>query len=142
METKTCCTCKETKTVSEFNKDKNTKDGYAWRCRDCAKASYRIHYHKVGGMRWRHIERKYGITKDEWLELFSKQGGICACCGADNPGSTQGWHTDHCHETGVVRGILCLHCNRGLGYLKSPEQCFQGAEYLRKHQQKQRKESQ
>ena len=25
---------------------------------------------------------------------------------------------DHCHDTGVFRGLLCAHCNAGLGYFE------------------------
>lgn len=46
----------------------------------------------------------------EWLKL--RQGGFCAICQKNEP-----VHVDHDHVTGVVRGILCFNCNRGLGKL-------------------------
>ena len=38
---KVCTTCKLTKPLSEFNKDRSTKDGHDCRCRDCSKARNR-----------------------------------------------------------------------------------------------------
>ena len=63
------------------------------------------------------IRRKYrfGITVEHWEGLFETQGRKCAICMADNPGGKSWWHTDHCHKTNKVRGILCAHCNRLLG---------------------------
>jgi hypothetical protein len=61
--------------------------------------------------------RAYGITKLEWAEMFAAQKCRCAICGSDAPGSVKGWHTDHCHDTNKVRGILCYNCNTGLGKL-------------------------
>lgn len=66
----------------------------------------------------RHLERKYGITQDEWQRMFDAQGGVCALCQV--PGRT-GKHgklaVDHCHETGRVRGLLCTPCNVSIGIL-------------------------
>jgi len=56
-----------------------------------------------------------GITKKRWEQMFDDQGRVCAICKVDNPGSSKGWHLDHCHKTKTIRFILCTHCNRGLG---------------------------
>ena len=61
-------------------------------------------------------KRRYGITWEERDALLAKQGGCCAICKADNPQSKRaGWHTDHCHTTGKIRGMLCYKCNILLG---------------------------
>lgn len=65
--------------------------------------------------RWNWILRKYGLTREQWLELFMSQGERCACCGSQDPGTSRGWHTEHDHTTLKIRGITCAHCNRMLG---------------------------
>ncbi len=64
------------------------------------------------------LKKKYGLSLEQWNALFAMQGWVCAACGADKPGSKSGWHTDHCHSSGMVRGILCVHCNVGIGKAK------------------------
>ncbi len=38
VDQKVCCTCKELKPLTDFNKRKTAKDGRQWSCRDCNKA--------------------------------------------------------------------------------------------------------
>lgn len=54
------------------------------------------------------------MTPDQRDVLFAEQGGVCAIC-ADVPEKA---HTDRCHTTGKVRGILCERCNHMLGHSK------------------------
>jgi hypothetical protein len=50
--------------------------------------------------------------------MLVAQGGGCAICGStDTKGPGQFFAVDHCHETGAVRGLLCLCCNTALGQL-------------------------
>ena len=64
-----------------------------------------------------HLKRKFGLTLDQYDELLVQQGGVCAIC-EDPPEDGKAFHIDHDHETGEVRGLLCLRCNNGLGQFK------------------------
>lgn len=75
------------------------------------------------------LKLRYGITPESWMALFESQGRCCAICKTTEPGSKRGWHTDHCHDTKKVRGILCLRCNVMLGHLK-PELLSVALNYL------------
>ena len=41
MSTKYCYSCKETKPVTQFSKDKSTKDGFSDKCKSCKKIGIR-----------------------------------------------------------------------------------------------------
>ena len=81
----------------------------------------------------RKLEFNYGITIEQWEALLTSQGGRCAICRTDRPGGKGAWHTDHCHATNKVRGLLCSECNIGLGkFSDSPERLEAAAKYLRR----------
>lgn len=82
--------------------------------------------------------RKYGITGQDYHDILEKQGGGCAICGNKDPGDRRlkRFHVDHCHETGKVRGLLCITCNMGIGKFKdNPDYLILAAEYLTKHRE-------
>lgn len=64
-----------------------------------------------------HRLREYGLSEAGWSDLLHSQGMACACCGSADPRSKRGWHIDHDHVSGVVRGLLCNICNQNLGHL-------------------------
>lgn len=59
------------------------------------------------------LKRNYGMTVEDWEQLFASQGCKCACCGGTE---TTHWATDHDQSTQHVRGILCNRCNLMLGW--------------------------
>lgn len=69
----------------------------------------------------------YRLTVAEYEAILDRQGGICPICLTE-----KAVHVDHCHATGVVRGILCAHCNKGLGCFRDKtERMVRACEYLR-----------
>lgn len=58
------------------------------------------------------LKHRYGLSFEQYQELFLKQDGKCACCN-----ERAAVDVDHCHDTGKVRGLLCRSCNVGLGQL-------------------------
>lgn len=77
-----------------------------------------------------HYRAKYKMSVEEGEVMFKAQGSACAICRTqDNNGRR--WHTDHCHTSGRVRGILCNHCNLMLGHARdNPTTLIAAAKYL------------
>jgi hypothetical protein len=77
--------------------------------------------------------RRYGISPQEYDAMLEEQGG-CAICGGESGIAGKRHHIDHCHETGIVRGILCGPCNVAIGMMKNdPRRLIAAAEYLYRH---------
>lgn len=69
------------------------------------------------------LERKYGLSRDEFEDLAESQQFLCKICGFD----TDKFFVDHDHITGKVRGLLCHNCNTLLGHAKDNPQILQSA---------------
>ena len=118
MELLTCTRCKNEKPgTSEFfplhNKKRNGLDSW---CRTC-RATYRS---EVCRGKFRND------LSDQQLKLIKESTKECVICGSEET-----LVVDHDHFTGKVRGMLCNHCNRGLGHFRdSPMLLEFAAQYL------------
>lgn len=76
--------------------------------------------------------RRYGITVEQYDEMFLAQDGKCAVC--DEPPRKRQLAIDHDHATGAVRQLLCVNCNALLGHCRESQKILERAiEYLRSH---------
>jgi len=74
--------------------------------------------------------KKFGISVDEYNSMIAKQNNSCAICKKHKDafkGRGNNFHIDHCHTSGKVRGLLCSHCNTGLGQFKDNIQSLENA---------------
>lgn len=60
------------------------------------------------------LKNEYGITRARYDEMLIAQSGRCFTC----QDISKRLHIDHCHRTGIVRGLLCGPCNQTLGLVK------------------------
>jgi hypothetical protein len=69
---------------------------------------------------------KYGISKEEYEQMYLSQKGCCAICGKHKK-----LGIDHNHQTKAVRALLCTPCNTGIGLFKeNPMLLLTAIEYL------------
>lgn len=78
---------------------------------------------------WSRLETRYGVTREEYETLLNKQNGVCAICGGVNSDGRR-LHVDHDHDSGAVRGLLCVVCNMQLGVLDKQDWCLAAYAYL------------
>lgn len=114
---KKCPVCQLIRPRHDF--PKRSSGGSSSRCFDCQAVS------------------KYGISSVEFNKILASQGGVCAICESNilffsrNKDAFNKLCVDHDHETGEIRGLLCLRCNVGLGVFRdSSSLLVRAAEYL------------
>jgi len=77
------------------------------------------------------LQRQYSITEEVYEAILKKQEGRCAICHCHQ--HYQRLAVDHDHKTGMVRGLLCTNCNRGLGrFFDSALRLSNAAAYITK----------
>lgn len=106
-DTALCSCCNTRKSVCDFYNTKITGEAAPmYVCKEC--------------YRWQNRLRKYGVTKEQYQQLFNEQKGCCPGCGVSWGGTVR--HpdlvVDHDHVTGKVRGLLCPECNKALGHTR------------------------
>lgn len=118
---KQCNKCNQWLPVNAFSRNSKRFDGLNSECRECQKKRQHVWKSTISGVsKW--LQCRYGITIDKWMALYRKQRGCCATCRRrirclaldgtrvwDDTGEIT--HTDHDHDTGDVRGLLCRWCN-------------------------------
>lgn len=166
METKRCFGkngCGEMKPLSEFPVQKSgSRVGYVFptcktcrvltnnrwadrngHCRDCGKEIDRRGYlckacTQMKGYRVKIRNNFVPMTEQHYDEMFEAQGGKCAICSSTTRDSgKRRFDIDHCHDSDVVRGLLCMQCNIGLGAFKDdPDRIDKAIAYVRFHKER------
>jgi hypothetical protein len=136
---KTCAHCKTEKTEDNFRpmarKGKNAKYLHSY-CSGCESSRAR----EVGfdaRRKW-NLQKKYGITVEQYGVMLGMQEGCCAICAQPETQTMNGrpvtLAVDHDHETGKVRKLLCKACNTAIGLLgEDTARIDKARQYLEAH---------
>jgi hypothetical protein len=84
----------------------------------------------------------YGITQEQYDEMYAAQGGKCALCGSEftaipgkhSKGTELNLCIDHSHKDGHIRSMIHRKCNLGLGkFDDSIEKIEMALAYLKRY---------
>jgi hypothetical protein len=77
---------------------------------------------------WR-IKHLYGLQEADYLKMITTNCPICGISYSNSNHMTK-IAVDHNHETGKVRGLICMSCNLGLGRFDSITKLKKALEYM------------
>lgn len=110
---KICPTCKQSKSLDCYYKNKARANGVQSECKDCTNKRERSNRPKnrtQKALQKRNTNlKRFGISKS-LDELAKEQNNQCAICKKITK-----LHIDHDHITNQYRGLLCFQCNTALG---------------------------
>lgn len=94
----------------------------------------------LGRYRSAGLLKSFGITLDQYNEMLKAQAYGCAICArperTTHRGRPRALAVDHCHKTGIVRGLLCNDCNTGIARFDDDVALMRRAiAYVEKHAQ-------
>lgn len=125
---RTCTKCGITQAETEFYFQKGKRRSS---CRTCGDETRRAYY-QANKEKWRGYrlaKPRAGtnmppLTVEQWREHLEAAGYRCEICDVEvlaygSVGDRARLaHIDHDHETGRLRGVLCMQCNNGLGFVE------------------------
>lgn len=138
---KKCGRCGVVKAAGDFYPKRDRLTGLSAltsHCKQCISTAraYNPEYRKRKADRMKEVrlQREYGLTLEQYNEMFSTQRGCCAICGRHQSEFARGLVVDHDHATGAVRALLCMKCNCGVGYFDDdPAVLMAAIQYLNSH---------
>ena len=120
-----------------FTKDKQKKYGFRMQCKECRSIiskEWKSKNENIINIKnaSRRMVARYGISIQDYNNMLKNQDGVCAICGTSKLSKNKSrFAIDHCHHTGIVRGLLCTNCNSGIGKLKdNPDIVIKAYNYL------------
>lgn len=138
-ENKICVKCKLNQDLSQFYLS-GIGNGRRTECRKCCSEIARIHRKNSGyknppkgkiRQKNHSLKCNYGIDLNKYNEILLQQNGNCLICKKNQSEFKNGLFVDHCHETGIVRGLLCGRCNTGLGmFFDNPDFLISASKYI------------
>jgi hypothetical protein len=99
INTQTCTKCKIDKDLDAYHADRRTGNRKRNVCIDCRQSQRQV----------------TNLSTFEYAKLLVDQNNACAICGIEATELKRELNVDHNHETNKIRGLLCHHCNIGLG---------------------------
>jgi|HubBroStandDraft_2_1064218.scaffolds.fasta_scaffold119758_2 hypothetical protein len=84
------------------------------------------------------LRDRFGVDLDWYESKLAEQGGVCAICKVHTLSKRKRFMCiDHDHETGAVRGILCVKCNTSIERIETIENwALVAAGYLAQYKRK------
>ena len=126
--------------LSEGIFDSSRRSGHMERCKECEaarQAEYRADPVYLAANRRRQREcsyRRFGASVADYDRLLIEQDGRCAICGHLPAEGESILEFDHHHAEARPRGLLCHHCNVGIGHLaEDAERLYAAVAYLEKY---------
>ena len=128
---KVCTKCKLEQPEENFYQIKKTGKRHG-SCKSCFKKKSKESANRLGRRHRKNLELQwnYGISIEDYERMLSECDGQCVCGKTKGRANKEALHVDHCHETGLVRGLLCHVCNRAVGLVSDPTLLRKLADYM------------
>lgn len=128
MKAKSCPKCKEKLPLTSdyFHRNRSKKGGFSSACKKCRTTSNRKRQYTFTSRetKWKgKLKLKFNLTLEQYDQMLEQQNGKCAICNQIDV-SGKRLSVDHDHQTGKIRGLLCMNCNLLLGRVESTPELF------------------